>query len=348
MSNPTTFTDFVSSRKIEENLIDVTDAVDWDAIGLSYLDGKHYIEKQYDEDAVHAELHNVSYVVTIGNQREDFGDDLDAAERFLWNEWARAEENWKHVRFDSEFGSDYQLDQGQVLDLIDNGFVDNSWHNDICPSFDLAYGDDDCDRTVRVWFDAPNPEDREVGPDSLQFSVCAYSDGFDNYEELVQTDDFYLALAVALGHAAKPVDEDDWGSDRQIDAQNNFGCLLIDWILPKADAEKLEVYGLKATTEEFIDYGIELVKYRNERKVVTKSSAENAIEAIVLDVIDDRDDIEYFNRKNEELIERPDGGYEVRIPVAAWFAEYDKMIGGELTIEITEDFGLNDTYANWN
>jgi hypothetical protein len=85
-----------------------------------------------------------------------------------------------------------------------------------------------------------------------------------------------------------------------------------------------------------------------EHNVVTDDSARNAIEALILDVIDDRDDIEYVNRKHEELIERADGGFEVRIPVAAWFDEDEKIRGGELTIEITEDFGLNDTYANWN
>lgn len=90
----TTFTDFVNSRKIEENLRDVTDAVDWDAIGLSYLDGRYFIEKQYEIDLTCAvESHLCYYVVYIGNQIAYFGNNLDAAERHLWQEFARAEEN---------------------------------------------------------------------------------------------------------------------------------------------------------------------------------------------------------------------------------------------------------------
>jgi hypothetical protein len=274
-NKPTTFEQFVASRKIEENLIDVTDAVDYDAIGLSYLDGKYFIEKQYDADAIHPEIHNVSYVVYIGNQIEDFGSNLDAAEKFLWNEWARGEENWKHVRFDTEFGPEYVLAQSRVLDLIDYGFEDDSWHNNICPSFihvlrqypetvDFGSGPREITTVeyVEFWYDAPNPEDRECGPDSPQFAVHLRKDS-ELIEVLYEGNDFYLALTHALGQVAKPIDEDEWGSDRQIDAQNKFGCFIVDDILPQHLAQKFEDYGLKATTEELVSYGIELVAKRH-------------------------------------------------------------------------------------
>lgn len=349
---PTTFEDFQASRKIEENLEDVFPATFTfsDAIGLSYLNGRYYIEKQFEQDAIHAELHNVHYVVTVGNQQEDFGSNLEAAERFLWNEFARGEENWQHVRFDTEFGSDYQLDQGQVLDLIDFGFTDNSWHNDICPCFDLHLDTDHSGREfyVRIWFDAPNPEDREAGPEQPQFAVGLYVDGelLDEsypYPSMFETDDFYLALAYALGKAAKSL---EWGDDVQIDCENKFGILLVDWILPKALAEKWETYALKATTDEMVDYGIELVAKRGESKRYP-FGFNAAFEKIVQEVIEDRDDIQYFCREEEQVIERPDGGFEVHIPVAAWFDEDEKIRGGVLTIEITEDPAFNDSYANW-
>jgi hypothetical protein len=268
---PTTFEQFQASRKIEETLSDVTDLVDYDAIGLSYLDGRYFIEKQYEIDLTcDVESHLCHYVVYIGNQIDDFGNNLEAAERHLWNEWARGEENWKHVWFDAEFGSDYQLDQGQVLDLIDFGFTDNSWHNNICPCFDLHLDTDDSGREfyVRFWFDAPNPDDREAGPDQPQFAVGLYVDGELQdesypYPSMFETDDFYLALAYALGKGAKSL---EWGDENQIDCQNKFGILLVDWILPQHNAQKWEDYALKATTDEMVDYGIELVAKRKEVK----------------------------------------------------------------------------------
>ena len=271
-TGPTTFEQFRASRKIEENLIDVTDAVDWDAIGLSYMDGKYYIEKycevskdQRDPDPDAPLMQDIGYVVTVGNESHDFGSNLDAAERFLWMEWARGEENWKHVCFDTEFGSEYALDQSQVLELIDKGFIDTSWHNDVCPSFHLnLWGHTEYNENyyIKFWFDAPNPEDRETGPETPQFAVVVCHE-LDTVAELYEGDDFYLALAHALGYAAKPFTDDDWGTERQVEAENAFGCFLVDEILPVKDAQKWEEYALKATTEEMVDYGIELVGRRH-------------------------------------------------------------------------------------
>ena len=72
---------------------------------------------------------------------------------------------------------------------------------------------------------------------------------------------FFVSLI--LKYAAKPFTDDDWGTERQVEAENAFGCFLVDEILPVKDAQKWEEYALKATTEEMVDYGIELVGRRH-------------------------------------------------------------------------------------
>jgi hypothetical protein len=49
-----------------------------------------------------------------------------------------------------------------ILSLND-GFLDDSWGNDICPK--IIFGDD-----LIVWVDHPNPDMREF-PDKMQFYV---------------------------------------------------------------------------------------------------------------------------------------------------------------------------------
>ena len=64
----------------------------------------------------------------------------------------------------------------------------------------------------------------------------------------VQNGQFLCCLA----EAALPINDDDWDSDRQIDAENAFFdavCLELD----DAAIVELEDYSLKATTEERVD-----------------------------------------------------------------------------------------------
>jgi hypothetical protein len=51
---------------------------------------------------------------------------------------------------------------------LPDGWVDTSWHNDVCPSFEKVFGD----TTFRLWCDFKDPEQREVG--GLRFTVCTY------------------------------------------------------------------------------------------------------------------------------------------------------------------------------
>ena len=62
-----------------------------------------------------------------------------------------------------------------------------------------------------------------------------------------------------LAQQARPIDFEDWGSDRQIEAFNAF-CLALEQTLSKKDFARLEAFSLKATTNEIIDYGLELAR----------------------------------------------------------------------------------------
>ena len=51
---------------------------------------------------------------------------------------------------------------------LPDGWVDTSWHNDACPSFEKEIKG----TTYRVWCDFKDPSKSEVG--GLRFAVCAY------------------------------------------------------------------------------------------------------------------------------------------------------------------------------
>ena len=69
----------------------------------------------------------------------------------------------------------------------------------------------------------------------------------------------------SLAAAARPINHEDWGSERQIEAQNAF-FQEIEKLLPSAEFEALENYCLKATTDEMIDRALELASVHAQRK----------------------------------------------------------------------------------
>lgn len=66
---------------------------------------------------------------------------------------------------------------------------------------------------------------------------------------------------VALANAARPIPngrgDDDWGSERQIDAQNTFTDALFV-ILSAEQWDRFETYAHKANVDEMVDFGLEL------------------------------------------------------------------------------------------
>ena len=69
-----------------------------------------------------------------------------------------------------------------------------------------------------------------------------------------------------LAALARPLDDDDWGSTRQIDAQNCFSKKSKK-VLPANKFADLDSYCLKATTNEMIDHAIEML---SEHRRLTK------------------------------------------------------------------------------
>jgi hypothetical protein len=66
-----------------------------------------------------------------------------------------------------------------------------------------------------------------------------------------------------LAAAARPIDDDDYGTARQIDAENDFFDTL-DLYLAGLSREKLEAFDtfcLKATTDERITEGLRLATW---------------------------------------------------------------------------------------
>ncbi|CCD94659.1 hypothetical protein BRAO375_3660053 [Bradyrhizobium sp. ORS 375] len=73
-----------------------------------------------------------------------------------------------------------------TLPALPAGFVDSSWRNDACPSFDNAA------LCLRIWCDHPDPSQREF-PSNARFCV---SETLPNGEsrDLVCSDDWQLVL----------------------------------------------------------------------------------------------------------------------------------------------------------
>lgn len=63
----------------------------------------------------------------------------------------------------------------------------------------------------------------------------------------------------AMAADARPIDQSDWGSERQINAQNAF-FEAVEAQLTSADMAKLDDFALKATTDESITEALAYLK----------------------------------------------------------------------------------------
>lgn len=63
---------------------------------------------------------------------------------------------------------------------------------------------------------------------------------------------------IDLAKAARPLDDDDWGSERQIHAQNAF-FTEVEKRLSATDFAALEDYCMKATVDEMVDEALRLM-----------------------------------------------------------------------------------------
>lgn len=89
-----------------------------------------------------------------------------------------------------EFSRDFILPR-VVLDALESGeLLDQSWHNDICPSFSHRDLDPTDDYDLRLWVDHAEPDQREYGPDTYRYLVTELI----SHQLLFATDDIVEAL----------------------------------------------------------------------------------------------------------------------------------------------------------
>jgi hypothetical protein len=73
---------------------------------------------------------------------------------------------------------------------LPSGWIDTSWHNDTCPSFERVFGD----TTFRLWCDFKDPELREVG--GQRFTVCQYCPVVDEFQSVSESESLAEVLAL--------------------------------------------------------------------------------------------------------------------------------------------------------
>lgn len=101
--------------------------------------------------------------------------------------------------------ADFPADSSAVAALLARGFVDTSWHNNVCPSFE-AMG-------LCVWVDFPNPDDRAMM--GAQFGIVyggdsniegGLAEAFEDFADVLTYLDAYAAEFAALPEwARKPI-----------------------------------------------------------------------------------------------------------------------------------------------
>ena len=129
------------------------------------FDDAFYIEKRGDEWHLLVE------------RSEYTSPDLYRLALILWLDFARFEYDWDHkIRFDVQHGPNY-LRPGEAIELIDAGYEDESWRNDIAPAFDrqlgVIGGEHEC--YVRIWADHVFQHEREDNNPN-RFTVSLYAD----------------------------------------------------------------------------------------------------------------------------------------------------------------------------
>ena len=80
---------------------------------------------------------------------------------------------------------------------LPEGWIDTSWHNDICPSFEKQFGA----VTYKIFCDYTNPDRREVGGD--QFTVSLYIEDEVNFVCIAQFEMLQEALDFVTKDAKK-------------------------------------------------------------------------------------------------------------------------------------------------
>lgn len=81
------------------------------------------------------------------------------------------------MTYKNEFSNfDYDLPN------LGEGWIDHSWHNDVCPSLDHKIGINNFgqEKVLRIWFDYANPEMREIAEKQYVLAMGVYGESLDH------------------------------------------------------------------------------------------------------------------------------------------------------------------------
>ena len=90
----------------------------------------------------------------------------------------------KYPRIEDEF-PDYDI---ATLPAIPDHWVEDSWHNDACPSFTAADG------KLKIYVDYDSPELREFPEIAFRYSISSYNDDGDILQHL-ETNDWLAVVS---------------------------------------------------------------------------------------------------------------------------------------------------------
>lgn len=113
------------------------------------------------------------------------------------------------------FREEFPTFNPDTLPAIPEGWTDNSWHNNACPSFNTGRGH-------IVFVDFADPADRDNGPEIKRFSVQVDPEIANVDDPLLDTDDWQEVIAFLIGEAFADVLRETLTTEQfeQMKAQN--------------------------------------------------------------------------------------------------------------------------------
>ena len=77
------------------------------------------------------------------------------------------------------------------IPALPNGFIDMSWHNDVCPKFERKYNETDY---VTLWVNYADEDKRECGGKQFIVTILPFDDLCNDFETILETDSWDEAI----------------------------------------------------------------------------------------------------------------------------------------------------------